>query len=77
MFKINHFNYINSNSQSIRNLLNKPLKSTRLLYNHSIKNFGIASFYSKYVIIGSGYAGMTLLKLLTSVNIIFSFSNTY
>jgi len=38
-------------------------------YTIVIKNFGSASFFSKYVIIGGGYAGITLTKLLTSVNI--------
>ncbi len=31
------------------------------------KNFGIGSFYSKYVILGCGYGGMTLAKFLTNV----------
>jgi hypothetical protein len=36
-------------------------------YKYSKKYYGVASFHSKYVIIGSGYAGMTLFKMLTNV----------
>lgn len=43
------------------------LKSSKF-YTVSKKYHGIGSFHSKYVIIGGGFAGMTLLKLLTSVN---------
>jgi hypothetical protein len=32
--------------------------------------YGIGAFHSKYVIIGAGYAGMSLAKFLTSVFII-------
>jgi hypothetical protein len=37
-------------------------------YKNTKKNFGIASFFSKYVIIGSGFAGLTLTNLLLSVS---------
>jgi hypothetical protein len=39
-------------------------------FKFSKKHFGIASFFTKYVVIGGGYAGITLCKMLTSVNII-------
>jgi len=45
----------------------KILKFQISFYKSQKKFHGVASFYSKYVIIGSGYAGMTLLKLLTNV----------
>ena len=47
---------------------NLKIKSRTYLFCKSqIKNFGIASFFSKYVIIGSGFAGMTLTNLLLTV----------
>lgn len=38
-----------------------------VIYKYVKKSFGMASFHSKYVIIGTGFAGVTLSRLLTYV----------
>ena len=48
----------------------RKINIKKCFYKTNSKNFGIASIFSKYIIIGSGYAGLTLSKLLTNVKFI-------
>jgi len=45
----------------------KNLNLKHKFYNIQKKFFGVGSFHSKYVIVGCGYSGYTLSKLLTQV----------
>jgi hypothetical protein len=48
-------------------MLKLKLRKVRTFNERNFKNFGTASFYSKYLIIGGGFAGKALTHLLTSV----------
>jgi len=41
----------------------------------SVKFFGMGSFHSKYVILGSGYSGLSLAKFLKKVKMICLYKN--
>jgi len=45
----------------------KLIKLKQNIFKISHKNFGIGSFHSKYLIIGSGFSGMSLSRLLKQV----------
>ena len=49
----------------------KKLKYNLCFSKSQHKNFVVSSIYSKYIIIGAVYTGLTLAKKLTSVKYIF------
>ena len=48
----------------------KILKIKNNFYKNSKKFYGMGSFHSKYVIVGCGYSGYSLVKFLTQVEFI-------
>jgi hypothetical protein len=57
------------NENFMLKLLNSKnkIKNFNKLHNYSKKHFALTSLHSKYVILGSGFAGLSTSKFLTTV----------